>query len=125
MLFKKYIHKPYVVEAVTISEDNFATVADLIGHPDPENGNRVRTDEDGNPYIVPDRRLIPNVYKVYLGYILTRIGDKYHCYAPHIFEEQFTDHGYLVTFAIDDNDKVIDASQRPEGIRVGRVGHSD
>jgi hypothetical protein len=81
MYFNTYIRKPFVVEAVEITEENINEVAEFVG--------TVRKKEDGTSYIQVDRRLIPNVYRVYPGFYMTRMGDNIRCYSAKIFTEQF------------------------------------
>lgn len=80
--FKKYTRKPFDVEAVEITDDNIEEVAEFIG--------TIRTkDEDNTKFIQVDRRLIPNVFRVYPGFFMTRMGDNIRCYSPRTFNEQF------------------------------------
>jgi hypothetical protein len=82
MDFKSYIRKPFDLEAVEITEENFDEIADLIGR-------EVRTLNDGTRCIVVDQKVIPTVKRVFVGWFLTRVGDNYRCYAPNIFDDQF------------------------------------
>lgn len=80
--FNSYTRKPFTVEAVEITEANLEAVAEFIG--------TIRTKEDdGTKFIQVDRRLIPNVYRVYPGFFMTRMGDNVRCYSPRTFTEQF------------------------------------
>ena len=82
MGFKKYKRKPFEVEAVEITEENIDELAQFIG--------TVRTrEEDGVKFIQVDRRLIPNVVRVYQGFFMTKMGDNIRCYSPRTFKEQF------------------------------------
>lgn len=81
--FSQFIRKPFVVEAVQVTTENIGELAEFIG--------TLRTKDDGTPYIAVDRRLIPNVYRVYPGFWMTRMGDNVRCYSKKIFKEQFTD----------------------------------
>lgn len=81
MEFNAYVRLPFEVEAVEITEDNIEELAQFIGE--------LKEKEDGTPYIAVDRKLIPNVYRVFPGFWLTRMGKKHRCYAPKIFKEQF------------------------------------
>ncbi len=81
MNFASYTRKPFTVEAVEITEENISEVAEFVG--------TVRKKEDGTSYIQVDRRLIPNVYRVYPGFFMTRMGDNVRCYSAKIFNEQF------------------------------------
>lgn len=79
--FKTYVRKPFVVEAVEITEENLDEVAPLIGE--------VRKKEDGSRYIFVDRRLVPNVFRVYPGFFMTKMGDNIRCYSRRVFLDQF------------------------------------
>lgn len=79
--FTTFVRKPFVVEAVEITEDNIKEVANYVGD--------LRHKEDGTPYILVDRRLVPNVERVYPGYFMTKMGENVRCYSRRIFREQF------------------------------------
>lgn len=81
MEFNNFVRKPFKVEAVEITVENIEEVAKLVG--------TLREKEDGSPFIQVDRRLVPNVYKVYPGFWMTRMGKNIRCYSKHIFEAQF------------------------------------
>lgn len=81
MEFETFVRKPFVVEAVEITEDNIAEAAKLIG--------TLRHDEDGKPYINVNRMLFPNLFKVFLGYWMTTLDDQIRCYSAAVFERQF------------------------------------
>lgn len=83
MEFSEFVRKPFVVEAVEVTKDNMAEIAKFVGE--------VREKEDGTPFILVDRRLIPNVFRVYPGYWMTRMGDHIRCYSRKIFFEQFVE----------------------------------
>ena len=57
MEFTTFVRKPFVVQAVEVTSENINEVAKYIGD--------VREREDGTKYILVDRRLVPNVFKVY------------------------------------------------------------
>lgn len=81
MEFSQYVRKPFVVEAVEITEDNIADLAKFIG--------QLKTKDDGTPYILVDRRLVPNVFRVYPGFFMTQMDDRIRCYTRKVFKEQF------------------------------------
>ena len=82
-VFEEFIRKPFTVEAVEVTTENIEELSELIG--------TMRHKEDGTPYIAVDRRLVPNVYRVYPGYWVTRMGDNIRCYSKKIFRDQFTE----------------------------------
>lgn len=81
MEFKTFVRKPFTVEAVEVTKENIEELAPLIG--------TLRTKDDGTPYIQVDRRLVPNIYRVYPGFWMTKMGDNVRCYSKRIFNEQF------------------------------------
>lgn len=83
MQFMPYVRKPFVVEAVEVTVENIAEVAKLVGE--------LEQKDDGTPYIRVDRRLVPNVYRVFPGFFMTRMGDHIRCYSRKIFFDQFTE----------------------------------
>lgn len=83
MEFTTFVRKPFVVEAVEVTAENIEDVAKYIGD--------VREKEDGTKYILVDRRLVPNVFKVYPGFFMTKMGENIRCYSRKIFKEQFVE----------------------------------
>lgn len=81
MEFTTFVRKPFVVEAVEVTLENIAEVAEHVGD--------LKSKDDGTPYILVDRRLVPNVFKVYPGFFMTKMGDNVRCYSRKIFLEQF------------------------------------
>lgn len=87
MEFKQYTRKPFSVEAVEITEDNFDTILNLVGSSKAKEGNHHT--KEGDVFIDLDRQLIPRVRRAYIGWYLTRLGAKYRCYSPILFNAQF------------------------------------
>lgn len=81
MEFTTYVRKPFTVEAVKITKENIAEIAKLVG--------TLKDEDTDNPYIQVDRKLVPNVPKVSVGFYMTKMGTNIRCYASHIFEAQF------------------------------------
>ncbi len=81
MQFTTFVRKPFVVDAVEVTTENIAEVAKYVGD--------LREKEDGTPYILVDRRLVPNVFRVYPGFFMTKMGENVRCYSRKIFKEQF------------------------------------
>lgn len=82
MDFKTFVRKPFTVEAVEVTTENIAELAPFIG--------TLKEKDNGTPYIQVDRRLVPNIFRVYPGFWMTRMGDNIRCYSKKIFNEQFT-----------------------------------
>lgn len=95
MDFKNYKRKPFDVEAVEITEENFDEIAKLIGR-------EVRENENGVKQIIVEPRVIPTVKRVSIGWFLTRVGDNYRCYAPELFAEQFAAYDEALTHNVFD-----------------------
>lgn len=83
MEFTNFVRKPFVVSAVEVTKENIAEIATFIGE--------FREKDDGTPYIQVDRRLIPNIFRVYPGFWMTKMGDNVRCYSKRVFTEQFVE----------------------------------
>ena len=83
MEFTEFVRKPFLVEAVEVTADNIEEIAEFVG--------TLRKKDDGTPFIQVDRRLIPNVFRVFPGFWMTRMGDNIRCYSRRIFTDQFTE----------------------------------
>ena len=79
--FTEYVRKPFVVSACEITTENIAEVAKYVGE--------LKSKEDGTPYIQVEKRLVPNIFRVYPGFYMTRMGDNVRCYSRRVFLEQF------------------------------------
>lgn len=84
--FEPYVRIPFEIAAVEVTEENFDKIAELIG-------NRVDVDERDQRYIFVDKRIVPNSYRVYVGWYVTRFGDHWRCYSPKAFPGQFAASG--------------------------------
>jgi hypothetical protein len=78
--FTKFIRKPFSVLAVQVTMENMKALAKLVGE--------VQT-ENGETFILLDRRIVPNVTRAKVGWWVTKLGDNYHCYSQKIFKQQF------------------------------------
>lgn len=78
-----YVRKPFVIEAVEITKENMEEIAEHMG--------TYKVKADGTPYIQIDRKLVPNVYRAYIGFWMTMMGDNIRCYSERVFKEQFID----------------------------------
>jgi hypothetical protein len=84
MEFTTFVRKPFTVEAVEVTRENIEELAPLIG--------TLHKKDNGTPFIQVNRRLVPNVFRVYPGYWVTKMGDNVRCYAKRVFFDQFTEH---------------------------------
>jgi len=103
--FTQFVRKPFPVEAVKITKENIAEVADLIGTLCNEN-----TDA---PYIKVDRHKVPSIFKVTPGFWMTKMGDNIRCYSKRIFEKQFLEATPEIQGVLDllsDDDEEVDAN---------------
>jgi hypothetical protein len=84
--FTNYVRKPFSVQAIEVTEENIRDVARGL------NIGVVKHDEDtGAPYILVDKKKIPNVNRVHAGYFVTKMGNNVRCYNPQVFPQQFTE----------------------------------
>lgn len=83
MEFTTFVRKPFTVKAVQITPDNIKELSRFIGD--------LEEKEDGTPYILVDRRKVPNVTKVYTGFWMTKLGENVRCYSHKIFKDQFVE----------------------------------
>lgn len=81
MEFGTFVRKPFTVEAVEVTAENIAEVAKYVGD--------LREEDDGTKYILVDRRLVPNIARVYAGFYMTKMGKNVRCYSRKIFTDQF------------------------------------
>lgn len=91
--FTDYARRPFVVQAVEITEDNIEEIATYVG--------KIEEKADGSKYIIVDNKLVPNIYRVYPGHFMTRMGDHTRCYTPHVFKQQFMEMSVEVQEAVD------------------------
>lgn len=79
--FTEYARRPFVVQALMVTVDNMDIIAPYVGE--------IQVKEDGTRYIQVDRRKVPNVFRVWPGFYLTRMDDNVRCYSAKVFAEQF------------------------------------
>lgn len=107
MEFTEFVRKPFVVEAVEVTKENIAEIAEHVG--------TLRQKDDGTPYIQVDRRLIPNIFRVYPGFWMTRMGDNIRCYSKRIFTEQFIEASEAINKGVElINSEHMDKQPKPE-----------
>lgn len=99
-----FVRKPFAVQAIEVTEENIAEIAELVGE--------LKETEAGVPFIKVHPRLVPNVFKVYPGFWMTKMGDNVRCYSAKIFRQQFiestTEIDDWVTFLNSNGKKVAD-----------------
>lgn len=86
--YTDFVRKPFIVKAVEITEDNIEEIAKELG--------QLKHKEDGTPYIGVRKGAVPNVSKVFVGWLMTRHGKRTHCYAPKVFHNQFVENTDVV-----------------------------
>lgn len=82
MEFTKAICKPFVVEVLKVTTENIASIATFVG-------TLGHKEEDGSPYIEVDKKIVPNVPRVYPGFYMTRLGGNTRFYSEKVFKRQF------------------------------------
>lgn len=80
--YTEFVRKPFKVEAVEVTKENIKELSKDIG--------TMKKKDDGTPFIQVNQRLVPNVFRVYPGFFVTRMGDNVRCYSRKVFFEQFT-----------------------------------
>ena len=80
MEYRRFVRKPFVVDALQITRENIAELADLIGEYD---------EDPSGPFITADREKVPTVDRVVPGYWITKMGRNVRCYSDKVFREQF------------------------------------
>ena len=90
MDFNTFVRRPFVIEAVEITNDNIEAIAAYVGD--------LRMKPNGVPFIEVDKRRVPNVYRVFPGFFMTTMetdrGAKIRCYSPKAFASQFVESTY-------------------------------
>lgn len=84
--FTNYVRKPFSVQAIEVTEENIRDVARGLNI-----GNVKYDEETGEPYIMVDKKKIPNVNRVHAGFFVTKMGNNIRCYNPQVFPQQFTE----------------------------------
>lgn len=79
--FNEYIRKPFTVQSCLVTEENIEAIAVHVGE--------LEKLPDGTVFIKVDRRMVPNVFRVFPGFYMTKMGDHIRCYSPKVFAEQF------------------------------------
>lgn len=113
--FTPFVRKPFKIDSLKITKENIAEVAKFVG---------TLVDQDGpNPYIVVDRRLVPNVIKVFPGYYLTRMDKSVRCYSGFTFKKNFVE----VTASIEELIKTLGVTDKsPSGFpNEGKIENGD
>lgn len=83
MDFSTYVRKPFQVRAVLVTEDNIEEIAKLTG--------TLETKDNGERYVEVDPNKVPNVAKIYVGFLLTKMDKQHRCYPPQIFKKLFVE----------------------------------
>jgi hypothetical protein len=81
LVFKQFVRRPFVVEAIQITEENIHELSEFIGE--------LVQNEGQDPYIQVDRAKVRNRSKVRIGHWMTRKDGVIHCYGPDPFMRQF------------------------------------
>jgi len=74
-----------MIEAVQITDENMDALCELIGYEVRPKGN--------TRFIAVDKRIVPNGYRAYVGWWVTKMGDNLRCYPNRVFNDQFIPYG--------------------------------
>lgn len=86
--FDTFVRKPFTVEAVEVTADNFPEIAELT------NGT-IRQKEDGTPFIqvakdnTKKEDGTPKTFRIYVGFWITRMNNKIRAFSKKRFLEEF------------------------------------
>lgn len=100
--FSNFVRKPFVIQAVEVTVDNIEEVAEFVG--------TLRKKENGDPYILVDRKLVPSVFRVFPGFWMTKMDDNIRCYSNKTFKEQFVENTTEIQNWVDFMDNETEAS---------------
>jgi hypothetical protein len=79
--FNTFVRKPFLVEAVEVTEENIEEIAALVGV--------LKKKDDGTPFIKVNKLLYSNIHRIYPGFWMTKMGDNIRFYYKHVFNKQF------------------------------------
>lgn len=79
--FSSFVRKPFVIEAVEVTEENIAEVAELVG--------TLNHNGDGSSFILVDRTKVPTIVRVFPGFWVTKINGNVRCYSKKTFNNHF------------------------------------
>jgi len=82
--YQDFVRKPFKVRATLVTPENMEELSKHIGE--------VRTNDEGEKYIFVDKRLVPNVNRVFVGFWVTQFGDNVRCFSDKSFRKQFTEY---------------------------------
>lgn len=83
MEFSSYIRKPFAVEAIEVTVENIHEISELIGE--------LKYKDNDVPYIQVNRKRVPNVLTVEVGFWVTMMGGNIRCYSKNVFAKQFVE----------------------------------
>lgn len=81
MDFTTFIRRPFKVEAIEVTDENFDQIAELTG--------TVTENNDGVKCIDTDRKIVQNVFRIYVGFWVTKMGENLRGYSAKTFNEMF------------------------------------
>lgn len=83
MEFLPYIRKPFRVEAIEVTRENIHEISLMTGDLVEEEGQE--------PYIQVDRKKVVNLFRIKVGFMLTRMGSNLRAYTREAFDETFSE----------------------------------
>lgn len=81
LIFKPFVRRPFVVQAIQITRENIHELSEKIGE--------LVQKEGEDPYIKVDHKKVRNRTYVRIGHWMTEKDGVIHCYPPGPFEKQF------------------------------------
>jgi hypothetical protein len=81
MDFQPYMRRAFAVDAVEVTRENIAEIADMVG--------TLSESGDGTPFIQVDKKKAKGVGRVWPGYFITKMDNRIRCYTPRAFRTQF------------------------------------
>lgn len=83
MEFLPYIRKPFRVEAIEVTIENIHELSEMCGE--------LVEKEGQDPYIQVDRKKVPNLFRIKLGFMVTKMGENLRAFSKEAFLENFAE----------------------------------
>lgn len=81
MEFTEFARKPFVVQALLVTKENIAEIAEDCGV--------IQFLDDGTPFILVNQVIVPRMPRVYPGYWMTKMNGAIRFYVPKVFNDLF------------------------------------
>lgn len=82
---ESFVRKPFTVQAIQVTDENMQALCDQfkLGRVQPKRGTELQ-------YIIVDKEVVPNVFRIHAGFWLTKMGNNIRAYSAKTFSDQFT-----------------------------------